>query len=163
MNRGLVTTCGIAMVLALAAPIAWSGETLGTRIYQNTTQASGGTKAARANPAEHPMGTMGLNGAGMEHLWGGPDANFVAHKIAQARAQGYTQEAAAAETQERMGVAELQNGMNREAADHFDAALLALGLVPNAQGQLSGEVGPRHPHVPGTNPPGPNAPMAPAD
>jgi hypothetical protein len=70
----------------------------------------------------------------------------VEHEIMKAKADG--KDVTVAEAQRRMGMTALNNGLNKEAAQHFDTALRSLGIAPKAQGQNPGEPLPGHASMP---------------
>ena len=82
---------------------------------------------------------------------GRANAIFVQHEITKARSQG--KDVTAAEGQYTMGMAALNRGLNKEAAQHFDTALRAVGVEPKAQGQNPGETMPGHASMPGETKP----------
>jgi hypothetical protein len=58
-----------------------------------------------------------------------------------------------AENQYRVGLSALNNGLNKEAAEHFDRALRAVGVQPKVQGQNPGEPVAGHEAMPGNTRP----------
>ncbi len=88
-------------------------------------------------------------GVGMNNpsQWGRANAAYVRREIAKAKADG--KDVAAAQIQYAMGMKNLNNGMNKEAAQHFDSALRAVGVEPKAQGQNPGESTAGHMAMPG--------------
>jgi hypothetical protein len=130
----------IAMLLGFAAMPAWcqSAETTTTT---TTTTTVPGVPVNPNDPVQFPPG-----GPGPDSHEGNMKAAFVDQKIAEAKAQG--QDTSAAETQEVMGQADLRKGMNDEAAQHFDAALRSVGVMPSAPGKDSGEAGSLHHPMP---------------
>jgi hypothetical protein len=108
------------------------------------------SRAAAANPHDVTNNSIPTNaGAGMNNptQWGRANAVYVEHEIAKAKADG--KNITVAEAQHRMGMNALNNGMDDEAAQHFDAALRSIGVAPKAQGQNSGETTPGHAAMPG--------------
>jgi len=77
---------------------------------------------------------------------GNVKAAYVDQQIAMAKARG--QDTSAAETQEIMGQADLRRGLNNEAAQHFDNALRAVGVMPAWPGHNSGEATSFHAPMP---------------
>jgi|GEM_PF-2941542 len=141
------TASGAALALLLSVAGAFAQSPNGRQIFNSTVNPPRtGHEAALANPAGHPA-PSGLN-LGVETQWPDSNANFVAQKIAEAKARGV--DTRHAEEQERMGVANLRNGQNAEATDHFDTALLALGIQPSAMDQNPGEAVGRHGTIPNT-------------
>jgi hypothetical protein len=55
----------------------------------------------------------------------------------------------AAVSQEKMGRAALHQGLSKEADQHFDTALRALGVMPNAPENAVGESSSPHAAMPG--------------
>ena len=92
-------------------------------------------------------------GAGMNSpsQWGRANAVYVEHEIQKAKANG--KDVTVAETQRRMGMTALNNGLNKEAAQHFDTALRSIGIEPKAQGQNPGEPEGGHSAMPGQTKP----------
>jgi hypothetical protein len=124
---------------------------------QSTTSSSTATnnpRAAEVNPHDVTNNSMPTNsGAGFNNpsQWGRANAVYVQHEIAKAKANG--RDVSVAENQYRLGLNMLNNGMNKEAAQHFDSALRAAGVQPQAQGQNPGEPIRGHQQMPGnTNP-----------
>jgi hypothetical protein len=123
---------------------------------QTTTYSSesNNPRAAEVNPHEvtnNSMPTGSGTGFNNPSQWGRANAEYVQHEIAKAKADG--KDVNLAENQYRLGLNDLNNGLNKEAAQHFDSALRAVGVQPNAQGQNPGEPIPGHAAVPGSTHP----------
>ncbi|SRR5579871_1483958 len=134
------------VVLLLSAPAF--GQ---TRIYSTSTaNTSSDTYNARAIPVNpHSITNNSLPtgpGIGFDNpsQWGRANAVFVLHEIAKARADG--RNVRVAEAQYGLAMNELNHGLNKEAAQHFDSALRTIGIQPNVQGENAGE--PLRPHLP---------------
>lgn len=106
-----------------------------------TTTTVSGVPVNPNDPVQFPPA-----GPGPDSHEGKLKAAFVDQKIAAAKAQG--KDTPASETQEVMGQADLRKGMNDEAAQHFDAALRSVGVMPSAPGKDSGEAGSLHHPMP---------------
>jgi hypothetical protein len=109
------------------------------------------TRTQSANP--HAVVNNSLptdSGSGMNNpsQHGRANAVFVEHEITKARAKG--KDVTGAEGQYKMGMAALNRGLNKEAAQHFDTALRAVGVEPKAQGYNPGETTHGHAAVPGS-------------
>ena len=123
---------GIALLLALT-PAAWGQTTYTTTTTTTTT-------------TYYSPHAGGVPKAG-ETVWSTANANYVAQKIAQAKAAGW--DTSPAEVQENMGVTALSNGQDKEAAQHFEAALRSLDVMPKQAGENAGEAAPGHQTITG--------------
>ena len=137
-HRNWLAGAAAATLLALAPAPAWCQSTTNTT---TTTMTVPGTPVNPNDPVQFPPA-----GPGTDSHEGKTKAAFVDQKIAEAKAQG--QDTSVAETQEVMGQADLRKGMNDEAAQHFDAALRAVGVTPSKPEKNSGEAGSLHHPMP---------------
>jgi hypothetical protein len=138
---------GVAAALAVTPAFGFAQTTVyqpGVTTNQTTTTTTTTAPAVNPNdPVQFPPGGAGTSSGAQE---GNVKAAFVDQQIALAKAQG--KDTSAAETQEVMGQADLRRGLNDEAAQHFDAALRAVGVVPSSPGHNSGEAGSYHAPMP---------------
>jgi hypothetical protein len=121
---------------------------------ENPPSSANDTRTQSANPHAVVNNSLPTNGgAGMNNpsQHGRANAIFVKHEIAKARAEG--KDVTGAEGQYKMGMAALNRGLNKEAAQHFDTALRAVGVEPKAQGQNPGETMSGHTSMPGETKP----------
>ncbi|GEM_PF-6591786 len=144
MKPGFVVSA-LAGALLLSAPIAMGGVyTIPTMIGQNSASSP---RPASGNPHAITNNTL-ITGPGVGFMnpdqWARANAVYVEHEIEKAKAKG--RDVSVADAQFGLAMNELNHGLNRESAQHFDNALMALGVQPNTQGQNAGE--PMKPHFP---------------
>jgi hypothetical protein len=137
----------VAAALALTPALGF-GQT--TEIYTPSTTTSRTTTTVTTvpvvnpdDPAQFPPAGGGLNPDSHE---GKVKATYVDQQIALAKQRGV--DTSAAENQEIMGQSALMHGMDTEAAQHFDAALRAVGVMPSWPEHNSGEAGSIHAPMP---------------
>jgi hypothetical protein len=145
-GRYLLAAAGIGALLLL--PQAGFSQ---TTTYSTETNNPRATEVNPHDVTNNSMATNSGSGFNTPSQWGRANATYVKHEIAKAKANG--QDTTVAQNQYRLGLNMLNNGMNKEAAQHFDNALRAVGVQPKAQGQNPGEPIPGHQPMPGsTNP-----------
>ncbi len=136
----LIAAAGIGAMLLLPA-VGFSQSA--------TYSSSSETTRAEANPhamTNNTLPTHGGEGMNNPSQYGRANADYVRHEIAKAKADG--KNVTMAENQYRSGMNALNNGLNKEAAQHFDSALRSVGVEPKTQGQNPGEALPGHPAMP---------------
>jgi hypothetical protein len=148
-------SAGIALMLGIAVPSAWGQATesaapgIAAVVPAATSPIVPAEKAAPGAPGSEMSANTSTS---MATAPGNsqPDkmsADYVAKKIAEAQAQG--KDVTTAKVQQVMGNAALKNGMNDEAAQHFDTALRSIGIMPNAPGENASEGNSGHQAMPG--------------
>jgi hypothetical protein len=138
----LVAAVGVLLVLPQAALSQTEGSS-------TTTTETNNPRAVPVNPHDvtnNTVPTEAGSGFNTPSQWGRANAVYVNHEIEKARANG--KDVTVAQAQYKMGMTDLNKGMNREAAQHFDSALESVGVQPKAQGQNPGEPMPGHGTVP---------------
>jgi hypothetical protein len=145
---GAIAGLTIAAALALrpAPGLAQTTEVYTPSVTTTQTTTTTTTTAPVVNPndpAQFPPAGVGMNPDSHE---GKVKAAYVDQQIALAKARG--EDTSAAETQEVMGQAALMHGLDTEAAQHFDAALRAVGVMPSWPEHNSGEAGSLHAPMP---------------
>jgi hypothetical protein len=124
---------GIAAALALTPAFSLAQSTVTS---QTTTTTLSGVNPN--DPVQFPPHQGSHEGA--------VSAAYVDQQIAMAKSRG--QDTSAAESQEVMGQTALRNGLDDEAAQHFDNALRSIGVMPSWPGHNPGEAGSYHPSMP---------------
>lgn len=135
---GIAAALTVTPVFALAQTTVYAPATSRT-----TTTVTSGTPVNPNSPVQFPPANVGM---APDSLEGKVKAAYVDQQIAMAKARG--QNTSAAETQEIQGQSDLRRGLNTEAAQHFDAALRSLNVMPSHPDQNSGEAGSIHTTMP---------------
>ena len=140
---------GITAALVLTSAPGFA-QTTTTEIYapsvttkRTTTTVTTAPVVNPDDPAQFPPASVGMAPDSHE---GKVKAAYVDQQIAAAKTRG--QDTSAAETQEIMGQSALMRGLNTEAAQHFDAALRSVGVMPSQPQRNSGEAGSYHSPMP---------------
>ena len=137
---------GIAAALAVTPALGLAQTTVyepGVTSRTTTTTVTNGPAVNPNSPVQFPPANVGMAPDSHE---GKVKAAYVDQQIALAKARG--QNTSAAETQEIQGQSDLRRGLNTEAAQHFDAALRSIGVMPNQPEHNPGEVGSFHAPMP---------------
>lgn len=115
-----------------------------TSFSQTTSYSSTTTEDARGTTSNpHAIVNNSLpTGAGVgtsnPSQWGRANAVYTEHEIAKAKADG--KDVTGAQTQYRMGLTALNNGLNKEAAQHFDEALRWSEFSPKHRGKTQAKL-----------------------
>jgi len=144
MKKNLLAAAGFGALLILPQ-VGFS---------QTSTYSSSASRTTEANPhavTNNTLATHGGTGFNNPSQWGRANAEYVQHEIARAKSEG--KDVRMAENQYRVGLNALNNGLNKEAAEHFDSALRAVGVQPKVQGQNPGEPAAGHEAMPGNTQP----------
>lgn len=136
---GIAAALAITPAFGLAQTTVYVPATTGTTTTTTTT----GTAVNPNSPVQFPPANVGMAPDSHE---GKVKATYVDQQIALAKARG--EDTSVAETQEIQGQSDLRRGLNTEAAQHFDAALRALNVMPSHPEQNSGEAGSVHSTMP---------------
>ena len=136
---GVAAALAVSPALGLAQTTVYAPATSRT----TTTTTTSGPPVNPNSPVQFPPANMGMAPDSHE---GKVKAAYVDQQIALAKARG--QDTSAAETQEIQGQSDLSRGLNTEAAQHFDAALRSIGVMPSHPQQDSGEAGSIHSSMP---------------
>jgi hypothetical protein len=142
----LVAAAGVGALLLLPQ-IGFSQSAT----YSSTSETSRATESNPHAMTNNTLATHGGEGMNNPSQYGRANADYVRHEIAKAKADG--KNVTMAENQYRSGLNALNNGLNKEAAQHFDTALRSVGVEPKVQGQNPGESLPGHPALPGSTHP----------
>ena len=137
----LLSGAGVAlMVCATLALTPATGFSQTTEVYTPSVTTTRTTTTVTNAPVVNPNDPAQFPPAGS----GNPDSHqgkvnaaYVDQQIALAKERGM--DTSAAENQEIMGQADLMHGLNDEAAQHFDAALRSVGIMPSWPGHNPGE------------------------
>jgi len=136
---GIAAALAATPALALAQTTVYAPATSRT----TTTTVTNGPTVNPNSPVQFPPANVGM---GADSHEGKVKAAYVDQQIALAKARG--QNTSAAETQEIQGQSDLTRGLNTEAAQHFDAALRSIGVMPSHPHEDSGEAGAPHAPMP---------------
>jgi hypothetical protein len=149
MKSKLLITAALG-ALVLSAPVAF-GQ---TESSSTSTTTADNPRAVAVSPHAVTNNTVATHsgvGFNQPSQWGRANSVYVQHEIEKAKADG--KDVSAAQTQYNMAMNALNNGLNKEAAQHFDNALRAVGVQPNTQGQNPGEPMGSHAPMPGQTKP----------
>jgi hypothetical protein len=143
MKTGLFLSAAVGALL-LSTPTAF-GETYTTTTTTTYSASAYNPRAVPLNPYAITNNTL-ITGPGVGLMnpdqWGRANAVYVEHEIEKAQADG--RDVSIADAQFGLAMNELDHGLNKEAAQHFDNALRAVGVEPNTPDQNAGE--PIRPH-----------------
>jgi hypothetical protein len=115
-----------------------------TQAQTTTTVTNSRSMTVNPNdPKQFPPANFGFSA---DQRQGNFKAAYVDQQIAIAKSHGI--DTSVAENQSVIGRADLKKGLNQEAAQHFDNALRALGVMPAQPQHNSGEVGMYHAPMP---------------
>jgi hypothetical protein len=147
-KAGWFTGLGLAAALLIspAAGLAYTDiyYPATSQAQTTTTVTTGRSMTVNPNsPRQFPPANFGFSA---DQRQGAFKAEYVDQQIALAKARGINTDPAIA--QEIQGRADLKKGLNEEAAQHFDAALRSLGVMPSQPEHNPGEVGVYHNPMP---------------
>ena len=139
---------GLAIAVGFAAPLAWGQYAPVAPSVSSTVTTTTVTTTTTARPLNPDDPEQFPPSAGTNSHEGAVKGAYVDLKIAEAKEQG--RDTSAAISQSLMGRAALAKGQSDAAAQHFDAALRSVGVMPNWPGKNvgAGEMYSEHAAIP---------------